>query len=402
MHLAWRSDDNGGRGVMPVLRALRWEALLGLGVASALAVLVAIGANGWTAARERHSSEAWELHTIDVLRGAAELEAAVTGAAASERAYLLSRDPGHARMFDRHREEAVRAEGRLLALTADNAGQQRKLARLRRLVGDYFASLRAEMGAARAAGSGTADRASVTDERLDAVLATLSASRGLERRLLAERNAVNSAAASRTEGLGYLVLALGFTLLLIAAFEARAILRAVRAKDEALAELRRVSMTDELTQLANRRHFFARLAEELARAARQSTPLAVAILDVDHFKQINDGWGHAAGDAVLRETAARLEQATRAGELVGRIGGEEFAVLLPGAAPDQAWRVCDRLREAQSAPIALPGGDTVRSTLSGGVAVLIDGESAERLMARADRALYTAKHDGRDQVKLAA
>jgi diguanylate cyclase (GGDEF)-like protein len=106
---------------------------------------------------------------------------------------------------------------------------------------------------------------------------------------------------------------------------------------------------------------------------------------------------------VLRETAERLRKVTRTGELVGRIGGEEFAILLPGAAPDQAWRLCDRLREAQSEdPIRLPSGGEIRSTLSGGVAVAANGETIERLMARADRALYLAKSRGRDQVKLAA
>jgi diguanylate cyclase (GGDEF)-like protein len=366
-------------------------------------VLVAIAANSWTAAAERRSAAAWEKHTIEVLRNAAELETAVTRAAASERAYLLTGDTRHERSFEAERTEAGAAERRLRILTADNWDQQRNLQGLHGRLQDYFGALRADIASKRGGAGSVADPPSLSDGHLVAVMRALAVSRTAERGLLDMRNARNSAASKRTETSGNLLLAVGVLLLVVAAAQARATLRAVRAKDALMTELRRTATTDELTDLANRRHFFARLAEELARAGRQGAPLAVAILDIDHFKQVNDRHGHAAGDAVLRETAKRLRKATRAGELVGRIGGEEFAILLPGAKPDQAWRLCDRLREVQSeSPIPLPTGGEVRSTLSGGVAVAANGETIERLMARADRALYLAKSRGRDQVKLAA
>jgi diguanylate cyclase (GGDEF)-like protein len=402
VRLVQGSSENADIGGVPHLRGRRWDVLLWLGVAGAIAILTAIAVNEWQAASTRRSAAAWERHTIEVLRSTGSLETAVTRAVASERGYLLTGDARYESRFQGERTAAADAERRLVALTADNRERQQSLRSLHGLLEDYFGALGTDM-ALRERGAASVHPYAISDSRLAAVLQALAASRAAERDLLDMRNARNNAASKRIETSGNLLLALGALLLVIAAAQARATLRAVRAKDALMAELRRTSTTDELTDLANRRHFFARLGEELARAARQGAPLAVAILDVDHFKQVNDSHGHAAGDAVLRETADRLRKVTRAGELVGRIGGEEFAILLPGAAADQAWRLCDRLREAQSdAPIPLPSGEEIRSTLSGGVAVAVSGETIERLMARADRALYQAKRQGRDRDRLAA
>lgn len=164
-------------------------------------------------------------------------------------------------------------------------------------------------------------------------------------------------------------------------------------------ELRRRATTDALTGLANRGAFEEALAREIARARRAGAALAVVVLDVDHFKRVNDAHGHAAGDAVLREVAARLEAAARAGDLAGRVGGEEFAVALPDADLAAAADVAERVRRrVADAPVAFPGG-AVAVTISAGVAALAGGEDAVALVARADARLYEAKRAGRDRVR---
>ncbi len=170
-----------------------------------------------------------------------------------------------------------------------------------------------------------------------------------------------------------------------------------------LAELRRVATTDALTGLANRGQFFMTLDTMTARARRKGVPLSLAILDVDRFKSVNDAHGHPAGDAVLRTIAQRLKRAVRAGDLVGRIGGEEFAVLMSDTGQDEARAVCDHLRQVVAArDVLLPCGTAMRITLSAGVALMAGESSADMLVSIADAALYKAKLGGRNQVRLAA
>jgi diguanylate cyclase (GGDEF)-like protein len=165
--------------------------------------------------------------------------------------------------------------------------------------------------------------------------------------------------------------------------------------------LARLSTTDELTGLANRRQFDQRLAEEVARAQRHGLPLALLMLDVDHFKRYNDRHGHPLGDACLRRVATLLlEVARRPSDLVARIGGEEFAILLPHDDAAEAQRVAEHCLAALDAA-AIPHGDSPvapQVTMSIGVADLSslgDGASAAALVAAADNALYRAKQIGR-------
>jgi diguanylate cyclase (GGDEF)-like protein len=166
------------------------------------------------------------------------------------------------------------------------------------------------------------------------------------------------------------------------------------------AELHRRANADALTGLPNRRAFEEALAREVARALRGGSPLSLLAVDVDHFKRVNDERGHPAGDAVLRAVAGRIASAARAGDLVARVGGEEFVVALPGAGPEAAREAGERIRSRVAAePFALEGGD-LRVTVSVGVAWL--GEAAPdgtALVARADQALYRAKRAGRDRVE---
>jgi diguanylate cyclase (GGDEF)-like protein len=176
-------------------------------------------------------------------------------------------------------------------------------------------------------------------------------------------------------------------------------LRAGDAEAAALAALADLAQRDPLTGLANRRAFEEALRREVARARRSGAPLAVAALDVDHFKRVNDAHGHAAGDAVLAAVAARAAAALRAGDLLARVGGEEFAALLPGAGLAAAVEVAGRVRAAIAGAPVEADGRPVEVTASLGCAALEPAdEDGAALLARADARLYQAKRAGRDRV----
>lgn len=165
-------------------------------------------------------------------------------------------------------------------------------------------------------------------------------------------------------------------------------------------ELRRLATTDVLTGLANRRHFLERAGQELERVRRYASPSAFIMLDVDYFKRINDTWGHATGDVVLRLLAQVLNEAVRNTDVVGRLGGEEFGVLLPETGLEAASALAERLREAVLERTIEVGEGELRFSVSFGVTVLhANDESVDMPMARADAALYAAKFAGRNQVK---
>lgn len=176
------------------------------------------------------------------------------------------------------------------------------------------------------------------------------------------------------------------------------------------ARLLRSGFTDVLTGWYNRRYLSIRLSEELARARRNGSRLVCLMLDIDHFKRVNDGWGHAAGDAVLREIAQRIESQVRASDVAARYGGEEFVVLLPDTDVASAMLLAERIRTAVGAsPVDLPNGEGVMITASIGIAEVQPLPTDEdlktvgdSLIARADVALYAAKTAGRDRVMVEA
>lgn len=172
---------------------------------------------------------------------------------------------------------------------------------------------------------------------------------------------------------------------------------------DTLEQLRLLATCDQLTGLLNRREFDRMLAEETERARRFNRPLALLMLDLDHFKVINDEHGHPAGDAVLQGLARRLKGELRSVDRLARYGGEEFAVILVETSPAAALETAQRLRSAvQREPFALPSGPTLPLTISAGVAVLpVHAPDAPELVRAADRALYAAKHAGRNRVMLA-
>jgi diguanylate cyclase (GGDEF)-like protein len=169
----------------------------------------------------------------------------------------------------------------------------------------------------------------------------------------------------------------------------------VRLLEEANARLAVLATTDPLTGLANRRVFDEALAREAALAARGRRPLALMILDVDHFKAFNDAFGHPAGDEVLKQVAVAVRACCRGTDVVARLGGEEFAVLLPGTDLPGGVALAERVRLAVAAgpwplgPVTVSVGVAVHDAASGGAAELVRA---------ADRAMYRAKRGGRNQV----
>jgi diguanylate cyclase (GGDEF)-like protein len=159
------------------------------------------------------------------------------------------------------------------------------------------------------------------------------------------------------------------------------------------------AMKDPLTALYNRRAFFEALAQSIARRERQLDNLCLLMLDLDHFKKLNDTHGHPAGDLALKKTAEVLRRELRKGDVPARYGGEEFVIMLPGATETVAKRVAERLRSSLAETAMEFGGSTLHVTASLGLAVWPDnGRQAEELLAAADRALYAAKAAGRNRV----
>jgi diguanylate cyclase (GGDEF)-like protein/PAS domain S-box-containing protein len=173
----------------------------------------------------------------------------------------------------------------------------------------------------------------------------------------------------------------------------------ITEKKQMETELHRLATTDVLTQSSNRRHFFEGAHREFEQARQQGKPLAFLLLDIDDFKVINDTYGHPEGDKVLQRIAESGRAALRRGDLFGRIGGEEFAAVFPGCAPDMAMQVAERLeREIQQLSFS-HDNRTFGITVSQGLTSLTpEDESLDSLFARADAAMYTAKRQGKNRI----
>jgi two-component system cell cycle response regulator len=163
------------------------------------------------------------------------------------------------------------------------------------------------------------------------------------------------------------------------------------------AELDRMSRTDALTGLYNRRHLDEELVRQQSDATRHQDPLCLLLLDIDHFKRVNDNYGHSIGDLVLRTFAERIRGEVRAGDIIGRWGGEEFLVVMPRTTADRGFEVAERLRLATAAhPITTSQGH-IEVTVSGGCASSM-GHSVDALIQLADSCLYRAKESGRNKI----
>lgn len=178
-----------------------------------------------------------------------------------------------------------------------------------------------------------------------------------------------------------------------------------RQLDELNKELMLLSVTDGLTRAYNHRHFQERLKSEYSRAKRYGEPLACVMIDIDHFKRVNDTWGHPVGDRVLVRLVEILKESIRSEDLVARYGGEEFVLLLPRTDGEHARHLAERVREeVEQAEVPLGHTERIRFTVSLGVSGYVPPgppDTADELLHAADAALYRAKADGRNRVAVA-
>jgi diguanylate cyclase (GGDEF)-like protein len=177
--------------------------------------------------------------------------------------------------------------------------------------------------------------------------------------------------------------------------------RDITAHRQTEAALRDLADHDPLTGVANRRFFLGRFTQEFARARRYERPLSMISFDIDHFKRINDKHGHAAGDEVLKSLCVTCAKLLREVDLLGRLGGEEFAVLLPETALEGAHLIAERLRQFVARQVVTVKNQTIQCTISAGVATLLAADTMiDDQLRRADEALYRAKNGGRNRVEV--
>lgn len=360
----------------------------------------------YTSARERASAELWREHAREVLDTSAAIKIAALNAMRGERGYLLTDDASFLEPYEQAAPRLKPLARDLERLVQNSPEQARQAQTLSAEITTYVAWLENVIADQQA---GRSDLALAKVKRgegrqwIEAIMNSLERIEGNEAQLLAQRSATAQRRARATEIYQYVLTALGLALLVLSAFAVVAVRRATAAEAALRNELRCRAMTDELTGLANRREFMASLERAISASRRSRRPLALAILDIDHFKRVNDTYGHPAGDAVIRKIATEAVDIMRGQDTVGRLGGEEFAIILPDCSAEDAIAACERLRlEVRQSDLQIETGEQIFVTLSTGISVFQSGDTPEAMIARADKALYAAKNDGRDRVLLAA
>ena len=377
-------------------------------VACVLLLAAMLTGTSWSAvgsSKERKSAAEWQLHTLEVLLETDDLKVATLSMVRGERGYLLTGDMAFLRPYETGLRDTRAGLDRLARLTRDNPQQRIRVRRLStelQHLHDVLGSIVALKEAGRHGEAIALVKSGAGKDATDLILNELRGIETIEHGLLAIRNEDARAKAVANERYQYALTIVGIALLGLAIWATILVRRALAAAAETRRQLEQKASSDEMTGLSNRRAFMAALDRSVARSADGRKELAYAIFDIDRFKSINDTYGHAVGDAVIAEVARRALAAFRARDLVGRIGGEEFGVILPAANRIEAMDACARMRAAiEAKPIAI-GREAIPVTVSIGVAQLRVQEDTASLMARADEALYLAKNGGRNLVRLAA
>ena len=377
-------------------------------VACVLLLAAMLTGTSWSAvgsSKERKSAAEWQLHTLEVLLETDDLKVATLSMVRGERGYLLTGDTAFLRPYETGLRDTRAGLDRLARLARDNPQQRIRVRRLStelQHLHNVLGSIVALEEAGRHGEAIALVKSGAGKDATDLILDELRGIETIEHGLLAIRNEDARAKAVANERYQYALTIVGIALLGLAIWATFLVRRALAAAAEARRQLEQKASSDEMTGLSNRRAFMAALDRSVARSADGRKELAYAIFDIDRFKSINDTHGHAVGDAVIAEVARRALAAFRARDLVGRIGGEEFGVILPAANRTEAMDACARMRAAIEAKPITIGRKAIPVTVSIGVAQLRVQEDTASLMARADEALYLAKNGGRNLVRLAA
>lgn len=368
-----------------------------------------LGLSTWLAfqaSTERRNAESWQKHTLSVLDSTEDLRFSTLSIMRGERGYLLTHDEAFLEPYFDGKEQITSTLESLNSSFAENSGQYERLTRLNGSIDEYLQII-AELIELERNGMHdlaiTRIQAGVGRTSIEKIHSEIDEFEAVQQDMLSVQALKATTAARRSEVFEYALGVIGLALLALGSFASIALRRSLAREAAARVELQRIANTDELTGLSNRRELLNCLDRMIYSSRRSERPLALAILDIDHFKQVNDRHGHPAGDEVIRRVAQMARQMMREHDIVGRLGGEEFGIAFPDCDAATAAKACERLREGLAVlPIFLADGSALHVTLSSGIAQLCQDDNRDRLIARADAALYNAKQSGRDQVRLAA
>lgn len=360
----------------------------------------------WQSSREQQDVVVAYAETSKILRTAATVKIATRDALRGERGFLLTGDATYLTPYLAGRNNLAQSLDEL-SLAARGMDESADAVRqLRISVADYLTKLGTAVALARGGEReraievvrhGTMDEGlAMIDKHIDGIIET-------ERVHMSSLKRHANKVITTLLRFIYLMSAAGIFLLVLAVTSAMALRRSFARERDHRDELQKRADTDELTGVANRRQLLSVLDKRIAEARLNGTPLSFAMFDLDKFKRVNDTYGHAVGDRAIRHVVRTALRMVRVNDLIGRLGGEEFGIILPKADETNAFTVCDRLRKRlRDEGMPLDEQQKLWLTISSGIACLTNEDDAASLIERADKALYTAKRDGRDQVRLAA
>lgn len=380
---------------------------LALAAAGVLALMLAISVSLTVrSSQEQRLAHERRERTVEVLDMTGDLRTATVSTLRGERGYLLTGDATYLEPYFEGRIAIEQILPELAGAVAGNPVQASRVSRLQQQFDSYLAILSrlVELEASGQHNEAISEvRIGASRNSIEAILNQLDAFDAEEEAQLERLTARAESSARQSALFEYLLGLVGFIILLLGCLVTIFLKRTLEREEGLRRRMEELASTDELTGLWNRRQMLAQLDRQIAVSRRSKRPLSLAILDIDHFKRVNDTHGHPAGDEVIRRVADMARLLMREVDLVGRLGGEEFLIAFPDCSAEQAMAACERLREGIAAlPILLPESGALRITLSSGLATLADDDDRTRFIARADEALYAAKQGGRNQVRLAA
>jgi diguanylate cyclase (GGDEF)-like protein len=376
-------------------------------VSMALTGVLLVGSSliAWQSSREQQRLVEAHRHTLRTLAAAAAVRVGSLDMLRGERGYLLTGNVAHLDSYASGRDKLADGLARL-ELHAKSERERAQVAEIQLVADAYEREVDAIVSISRTNGteagrevvrrSGGRDGAAPIAEQVQRLIDAGKV------RLQTLTRDVDRATANLLRFV-YLMSFAGLCLLVLAGVSAVALRRSYVRERAYRADLRKRAETDELTGVSNRRELLGYLDTRIAEARRTGTPLSFAMFDIDNFKRVNDNYGHGVGDEAIRYVVRTAQRVVRINDRIGRLGGEEFGIVLPKSSQESSAMVCERMRERlREHAFPLGPGQTLQVTISSGVASLTDEDDATSLIARADAALYEAKRCGRDMVKLAA